>query len=39
MRTLKIVNAKVPVNIVSYNSPDQQTVSFLKTLANSANSR
>ena len=39
MWTLKVVGSKVPVHIVSYNSPDQETVGFLKSLAHAANTK
>jgi len=35
----QLVESKVPVHVISYNSPDQATVVFLKSLAHAANTK
>jgi len=37
--TWQVLGANVPVHIVSYNSPDQETVIFLKSLAQAVNTK
>ena len=34
-----MISSRIAVHIVSYNSPDQQTISYLKSLAQAANSK